>query len=124
MVATWLGQASLLQFPSTVGQGGSDFFVLCFCLDNVEEARRLGFLMGACSARCEDVFSSFRTSSRRVGLVCLTLTLLEMIFFFMVMSVCVFYSILKVCSRSGSAHVSSLCVFRSDFVGNLGSHCC
>ena len=39
MVAMWLWQASLPQFPSTVGQGGSDFFVLCFCLDNVEEAR-------------------------------------------------------------------------------------
>ena len=45
--------------------------VLSMCLNHVEEARRLAFLMGACSAPCENVFSSFCTSLRRVGLVCL-----------------------------------------------------
>ena len=40
-------------------KGENHCIVLCLCLNHVEEARRRGFLMGACSARCENVFSSF-----------------------------------------------------------------
>ena len=63
-----------------------DCLWLCLCWDDVEEARRRRFLMGGCSARCEDVFF-FVPCQTKAGRSRLFEKALVMIFFFAVMSV-------------------------------------